>query len=449
MTTAEATDAPKTSGAEPSAKPSDRLTVTDQRTGRSYELPISNGTIRAIDLRQIKMDEEDFGLMSYDPAFLNTASCKSRITFIDGEKGILLYRGYPIDQLAEHCTYLEVAYLLLYGELPDRKQYEEWEHHITFHTMIHESLKKFMDGFNYDAHPMGMLIATVGAMSTFYPDAHNIHDAGSRTKQTYRLIAKMPTLAAFAYRHSMGMPYVYPDNGLSYTENFLNMLFKMPSESYKPHPAVAKALDVLFILHADHEQNCGTHIMRGIGSSHADPYSAVAGAAAALYGPLHGGANEEVLKMLAEIGSKDRVPAFIKEVKEGKGEKRLMGFGHRVYKNYDPRARIIKKIADEVFEVTGRNPLLDLALELERIALQDDYFVKRKLYPNVDFYSGLIYQAIGMPTAAFTVLFAIPRTSGWISQWVEMLLDPEQKIARPRQVYIGPPERPFVPIDQR
>jgi citrate synthase len=315
--------------------------------------------------------------------------------------------------------------------------------------MIHESLKKFMDGFNYDAHPMGMLIATVGAMSTFYPDAHNIHDAASRTKQTYRLIAKMPTLAAFAYRHSLGMPYVYPDNGLSYTENFLNMLFKMPSELYKPHPAVAKALDVLFILHADHEQNCGTHIMRGIGSSHADPYSAVAGAAAALYGPLHGGANEEVLKMLTEIGSKGRVPAFIKEVKEGKGEKRLMGFGHRVYKNYDPRARIIKRIADEVFEVTGRNPLLDIALELERIALQDDYFVKRKLYPNVDFYSGLIYQAIGMPTAAFTVLFAIPRTSGWIAQWIEMLLDPEQKIARPRQVYIGSPERAFVPIDRR
>jgi citrate synthase len=315
--------------------------------------------------------------------------------------------------------------------------------------MIHESLKKFMDGFNYDAHPMGMLIATVAAMSTFYPDAHNIQDSVSRTKQTYRLIAKMPTLAAFAYRHSMGMPYVYPDNSLSYTENFLNMLFKMPSENYKPNPAIAKALDVLFILHADHEQNCGTHVMRGIGSSHPDPYSAVAGAAAALYGPLHGGANEEVLKMLAEIGTKDRVPGFIKEVKEGKGEKRLMGFGHRVYKNYDPRARIIKKIADEVFEVTGRNPLLDIALELERIALQDDYFVKRKLYPNVDFYSGLIYQAIGMPTAAFTVLFAIPRTSGWIAQWQEMLLDPEQKIARPRQVYVGPEERDFVPIEKR
>jgi citrate synthase len=448
MTTAAATDAPKSSGAE-TPKSSDRLTVTDQRTGRSYELPISDGTIRAIDLRQIKVDADDFGLMSYDPAFLNTASCRSRITFIDGDKGILRYRGYPIEQLAENCTYLEVAYLLLYGELPNKKQFQDWEHSITFHTMIHESLKKFMDGFNYDAHPMGMLIATVAAMSTFYPDAHNIHDAASRTKQTYRLIAKMPTLAAFAYRHSLGMPYIYPDNSLSYTENFLNMLFKMPSENYKPNPAIAKALDVLFILHADHEQNCGTHVMRGIGSSHPDPYSAVAGAAAALYGPLHGGANEEVLKMLAEIGTKDRVPGFIKEVKEGKGEKRLMGFGHRVYKNYDPRARIIKKIADEVFDVTGKNPLLDIALELERIALQDDYFVKRKLYPNVDFYSGLIYQAIGMPTAAFTVLFAIPRTSGWISQWEEMLLDPEQKIARPRQVYVGSEERNFVPIDKR
>jgi citrate synthase len=437
---------PKT---EPEAPKADSLTITDHRTGRVYEVPIANGTIRAMDLRQIKVDAEDFGLMSYDPAFMNTASCKSRITFIDGEKGILRYRGYPIDQLAENCTYLEVAYLLLYGELPNRKQYEEWERNITFHTMIHESLKKFMDGFNYDAHPMGMLIATVAAMSTLYPEAHNISDPAVRTKQTHRLIAKMPTLAAFAYRHSMGMPYVYPDNSLSYAENFLHMLFKMPSESYKPNPAIAKALDVLFILHADHEQNCGTNAMRSVGSSHADPYSSVAGAAAALYGPLHGGANEEVLKMLAEIGSKNNVPAFIKEVKEGKGEKRLMGFGHRVYKNYDPRAKIIKRMADSVFEVTGRNPLLDIALELERIALQDDYFVKRKLYPNVDFYSGLIYQAIGMPTAAFTVLFAIPRTSGWISQWQEMLADPEQKIARPRQVYIGPAERPFVPIEKR
>ncbi len=427
----------------------DVLSITDRRTGKSYELPITNGTIRAMDLRQIKVNPEDFGLMAYDPAFMNTASCKSKITFIDGEKGILRYRGYPIDQLAEHCTYLEVAYLLLYGELPNRQQYQEWERNITFHTMIHESLKKFMDGFNYDAHPMGMLIATVGAMSTFYPEAHNIHDPAVRTKQTYRLIAKMPTLAAFAYRHSLGMPYVYPDNSLSYAENFLNMMFKMPSESYKPNPVIAKALDVLFILHADHEQNCSANAMRSIGSSHADPYSSVAGAAAALYGPLHGGANEEVLKMLAEIGSKSNVPAFIKDVKEGKGEKRLMGFGHRVYKNYDPRAKIIKRMADEVFEVTGKNPALDIALELERIALQDEYFVKRKLYPNVDFYSGLIYQAIGIPTAAFTVLFAIPRTSGWISQWQELLADSEQKIARPRQVYIGQNERQFVPIDKR
>ncbi len=427
----------------------DVLSVTDHRTGKNYDLPITNGTIRAMDLRQIKVNAEDFGLMAYDPAFMNTASCKSKITFIDGDKGILRYRGYPIDQLAEHCTYLEVAYLLLHGELPNRQQYQEWERNITFHTMIHESLKKFMDGFNYDAHPMGMLIATVAAMSTFYPEAHSIHDPAVRTKQTYRLIAKMPTLAAFAYRHSLGMPYVYPDNSLSYAENFLNMMFKMPSESYKPNPVIARALDVLFILHADHEQNCSANAMRSIGSSHADPYSSVAGAAAALYGPLHGGANEEVLKMLAEIGSKSNVPAFIKDVKEGKGEKRLMGFGHRVYKNYDPRAKIIKRMADEVFEVTGRNPLLDIAIELERIALQDEYFVKRKLYPNVDFYSGLIYQAIGIPTAAFTVLFAIPRTSGWISQWQELLGDAEQKIARPRQVYIGQAERQFVPIDKR
>ncbi|MGH9317861.1 MAG: citrate synthase [Thermoanaerobaculia bacterium] len=446
----ETAEAKKTQASKSSPEASrDALTITDQRTGKSYEIPIADGTIRALDLRQIKMDAQDFGLMSYDPAFLNTASCRSQITFIDGDRGILRYRGYPIEQLAGNCTYLEVAYLLLYGELPNRTQYEEWIHQVTFHTMIHESLKKLMDAFNYDAHPMGMLIATVGAMSTFYPDAHNIHDPASRTKQTYRLIAKVPTLAAFAYRHNLGMPYVYPDNDLSYTENFLNMLFKMPAAHYKPDPVLVKALDVLFILHADHEQNCGTHVMRGIGSSHTDPYSAVAGAAAALYGPLHGGANEEVLKMLNEIGSKSRVPAFIKEVKDGKGEKRLMGFGHRVYKNYDPRARIIKRIADEVFELTGRNPLLDIALELERIALEDEYFVKRKLYPNVDFYSGMIYQAIGIPTAAFTVLFAIPRTSGWIAQWEEMLLDTEQKIARPRQVYTGAAERAFVPIEKR
>jgi citrate synthase len=427
----------------------DALAVIDRRTGKSYEIPIADGTIRAIDLRQIKIDTQDFGLMSYDPAFMNTASCKSRITFIDGDKGILRYRGYPIEQLAEKSSYLEVAYLLLNGELPTKAQHDEWVHHITFHTMLQESLKKFVDGFNYDAHPMGMLIGTVAAMSTFYPDARNIHDPVSRQTQTWRLIAKMPTLAALAYRHSMGMPPVYPDNDLSYTENFLNMLFKIPSAGWRPDPVLVRALDVLFILHADHEQNCGTHAMRGIGSSHTDPYSAVAGAAAALYGPLHGGANEEVLKMLKEIGSVSRVPGFIKEVKEGKGEKRLMGFGHRVYKNYDPRAKIIKRIADEVFAVTGRNPLLDIALELERIALQDEYFVKRKLYPNVDFYSGLIYQAIGFPTTVFTVLFAIPRTSGWMAQWQEMLADPEQKIARPRQVYLGSGERNFVPMAER
>jgi citrate synthase len=427
----------------------DALTIKDERTGRVYEVPIVHGTVRATDLRQIKTDPEDFGLMTYDPAFLNTASCTSRITYIDGEKGILRYRGYPIEVLAEKCTYMEVAYLLLYGELPDRKRYEDWCHAITYHTMIHESLKKVMDAFNYDAHPMGMLIATVAAMSTFYPEAREVHDRAVRTKQIHRLIAKMPTIAAFAYKHSMGMPYMYPSNDLDYTANFLTMLFKTPAENYKPNPTLVRALDVLFILHADHEQNCGTNAMRGIGSAHTDPYSAVAGAAAALYGPLHGGANEEVLKMLEAIGSKDRVPAFIKEVKEGKGEKRLMGFGHRVYKNFDPRAKIIKRMAEEVFEVTGRNPLLDIALELERIALQDEYFVKRKLYPNVDFYSGLIYEAIGIPTAAFTVLFAIPRTSGWLAQWEELLEDPEEKIARPRQVYLGEGERPFPPMEKR
>jgi citrate synthase len=429
--------------------PGETLSVTDRRTGKNYELPIKNGTIRAMDLRQIKTGPEDFGLMSYDPAFLNTASCTSRITYIDGEKGILRYRGYPIDVLAEKCTYLEVAYLILYGELPNAEQYKQWVRDITYHTMIHESLKKLMDAFNYDAHPMGMLIATVGAMSTFYPEGHNIADPEVRTKQAHRLIAKMPTIAAFAYKHSLGLPYVYPSNELSYSENFLTMLFKTPAENYKPNPVLVRALDVLFILHADHEQNCGTNAMRGIGSAHTDPYSSVAGAAAALYGPLHGGANEQVLRMLTEIGSIKNVPAFIKDVKEGRGEKRLMGFGHRVYKNFDPRAKIIKQMAEQVFEVTGRNPLLDIALELERIALQDDYFVKRKLYPNVDFYSGLIYEALGIPTAAFTVLFAIPRTSGWLAQWMEMLGDPEQKIARPRQVYLGQGERRFVPMEKR
>ena len=447
MGTVEATKTEEAAAADSEKR--DALTITDHRTGRVYEVPVVHGTLRAMDLRQIKTGPDDFGLMSYDPAFLNTASCTSRITYIDGEKGILLYRGYPIEVLAEKCTYLEVAYLLLYGELPDRKQYEEWVHAITYHTMIHESLKKVMDAFNYDAHPMGMLIATVAAMSTFYPEARDVHNPAVRTKQIHRLIAKVPTVAAFAYKHSMGMPYMYPSNGLDYPANFLTMLFKTPAEDYKPNPVLVRALDVLFILHADHEQNCGTNAMRGIGSAHTDPYSAVAGAAAALYGPLHGGANEEVLKMLQEIGSVDRVPAFIEEVKQGKEDKRLMGFGHRVYKNFDPRAKIIKRMAEEVFEVTGRNPLLDIALELERIALQDEYFVKRKLYPNVDFYSGLIYEAIGIPSTAFTVLFAIPRTAGWLAQWEELLEDPEEKIARPRQVYLGNGERPFVPMEKR
>ena len=427
----------------------DALTITDKRTGRVYEVPITHGTIRAMDLRQIKTGPEDFGLMSYDPAFLNTASCTSRITYIDGDKGILRYRGYPIEVLAEKCTYLEVAYLLLYGELPTRQQYEQWVHDITYHTMIHESLKKVMDAFNYDAHPMGMLISTVAAMSTFYPEARNVHDPESRTKQIHRLIAKMPTVAAFAYKHSMGMPYVYPSNALDYCENFLTMLFKTPAEDYTPNPALVKALEVLFILHADHEQNCGTNAMRSIGSAHTDPYSSLAGAAAALYGPLHGGANEEVLKMLEEIGTISKVPAFIEEVKQGKGEKRLMGFGHRVYKNFDPRAKIIKRMADLVFDVTGKNPLLEMALELERIALEDEYFVTRKLYPNVDFYSGLIYQAMGFPVDMFPVLFAIPRTSGWLSPWEELLTDPETKIARPRQVYLGPQRRDYVPLASR
>ncbi|HEY7819200.1 MAG TPA: citrate synthase, partial [Vicinamibacteria bacterium] len=390
----------------------DTLTVTDNRTGKSYELPIENGAIRAKDLRQIRVDDDDYGLKSYDPAFLNTAACKSRITYIDGEKGILRYRGYPIEQLAEKSNYLEVAYLILYGELPTKKQYEEWVHNITHHTILHEYVKKLLDGFRYDAHPMGMLIGVVGALSTFYPDAKKVLDPASRRLQTYRLIAKMPTLAAFSYRHSIGMRYTYPDNDLSYTANFLKMTFAM-TEKYKPNPVLERALEVLFILHADHEQNCSTSAMRGVGSSQSDPYSATAAAAAALYGPLHGGANEAVLRMLNQIGSKDKVPEFIKKVKEGEG--RLMGFGHRVYKSYDPRAKIIKQTAHEVFEVTGKNPLIDIAVELEKIALEDEYFVERKLYPNVDFYSGIIYQAMGFPTAMFPVLFAIARTAGWLA----------------------------------
>jgi citrate synthase len=424
----------------------DTLTVTDNRTGKSYELPIENGAIRAKDLRQIRVDDEDYGLKSYDPAFLNTAACKSRITYIDGEKGILRYRGYPIEQLAEKSNYLEVAYLILYGELPTKKQYEDWVHNITHHTILHEYVKKLLDGFRYDAHPMGMLIGVVGALSTFYPDAKKVLDPASRRLQTYRLIAKMPTLAAFSYRHSIGMRYTYPDNDVTYTGNFLKMTFAM-TEKYKPNAVLERALEVLFILHADHEQNCSTSAMRGVGSSQSDPYSATAAAAAALYGPLHGGANEAVLRMLNEIGSKDKVPEFIKKVQSGEG--RLMGFGHRVYKSYDPRAKIIKETAHEVFQVTGKNPLIDIAVELERIALQEDYFVSRKLYPNVDFYSGIIYEAMGFPMSMFPVLFAIPRTSGWIAQWEEMLTDSEQKIARPQQLYLGAETRDFVPMEKR
>jgi len=423
------------------------LTVTDNRTGKQYELPIENGTIKAMDLRQIKVADDDFGLMTYDPAFMNTASCKSRITFIDGDKGILEYRGYPIDQLAEKSTYLEVAYLLLHGDLPTEVQLNDWIWNITHHTFINENIKTVIDGFHYNAHPMGMFEATLGALSTFYPDAKDIFNKDSRCKQIYRLIAKVPTIAAFAFRHRIGMQYAYPDNDLTYEGNFLNMMFKTTELKYQPNPVLEHALTVLFILHADHEQNCSTNAMRSIGSAHTDPFSALGGAAAALYGPLHGGANEMVLRMLNEIGSIDKVPDYIKRVKAG--EFRLMGFGHRVYKNYDPRARIIKRVADEVFEVTGKDPLLDIALELERIALEDEYFVKRKLYPNVDFYSGIIYQAMRIPLDMFPVLFAIPRTSGWLAQWVELLEDSEQKIARPRQIYLGYRTRDYVPMERR
>ncbi|HXG58993.1 MAG TPA: citrate synthase [Thermoanaerobaculia bacterium] len=426
----------------------DSLTITDNRTGKTLEIPITDGTIRAIDLRQFKTSDDDFGLMTYDPAFMNTASCRSSITYIDGDRGVLEYRGYPIEQLAEKSTYLETAYLLLHGDLPTRAQLDEWTWHITHHTIINENLKDLMDAFRYNAHPMGMLISTIAALSTFYPEAKEIGDPAVRQKQIYRLVAKMITIAAFSYRHLIGMPYAYPDNDLSYTGNFLNMMFKMTEVKYRPNPVLERALDVLFILHADHEQNCSTNAMRAVGSSHVDPYSAVAAAAAALYGPLHGGANEAVIRMLTEIGSISNVPDFIKRVKGGEGV-RLMGFGHRVYKNYDPRAKIIKKIAYEVFEVTGKNPLLDIALELERIALEDDYFVKRKLYPNVDFYSGLIYQAMTFPMDMFPVLFAIPRVSGWLAQWQEMLEDADQKIARPRQIYTGARTREFVPIEKR
>ena len=423
------------------------LTVTDNRTGKTYEMPITDGTIDAKELRKIKVDADDFGIMSYDPAFMNTASTKSTITYIDGDKGILEYRGYPISQLAEKCTYLEVAYLILNGDLPTKEQYAAWEYEILHHTYVHENIKRLMQYFRHDAHPMGMFISTVAALSTFYPEARDVKNSEARMKQVVRLIAKAPTIAAFSYRHSRGLPYVYPDNDLSYPGNFLSMLDKMTEAKYTPNPVLERALDVLFILHADHEQNCGTAAMRVIGSSQSDPYSAVAGAAGALYGPLHGGANEEVLRMLLEIGDVKNVPDFMKAVKNR--ERLLMGFGHRVYKNYDPRAKIIKQIADQVFDQTGRNPLLDIALELERIALEDDFFVTRNLYPNVDFYSGIIYQAMGFPVAMFPVLFAIPRTVGWLSQWIEMLNDSEQKIARPRQVYLGHRTRDYIPYEER
>jgi citrate synthase len=427
--------------------PENTLTITDNRTGQTYTVPIENGTIRAMNLRQIKTGPEDFGLMTYDPAFMNTASCRSSITYIDGDQGILRYRGYPIEVLAEKCTFLEVAYLLLFGELPNQKELQHWIHEIKHHTMLHETTKKFMEGFRYDAHPMTMFVSSVAALSSTYPEARLVHDAANRMLQIKRLIGKAPSVAAMSYRYHVGFPYVYPDNDLSYTENFMNMLWKMVEPKYVANPVLARALDILFILHADHEQNCGTNAMRAVGSAQTDPYLATASAAAALAGPLHGGANEEVLKMLDEIGSKDKVPAYIKRVKDG--EVKLMGFGHRVYKNYDPRAKIIKWTAEQVFQVTGRNPKLDIALELERIALEDDYFVKRKLYPNVDFYSGIMYQAMGFPPEMFTVLFAIPRTAGWLAQWQELVNDPEQKITRPRQVYTGYGQREFVPLEKR
>src|SRR5271165_1752830 len=427
--------------------PENTVTITDNRTGKSYTLPVENGTIRAMDLRQIKTAPDDFGLMTYDPAFMNTASCRSSITYIDGDRGILRYRGYPIEVLAEKCTYLEVAYLLLFGELPAASELKNWIYEITHHTMLHETTKKFMEGFRDNAHPMAMLVSTVAALSTVYPDAKNVHDPATRLLQIKRLIGKMPSIAAMSYRHMVGFPYVYPDNDLTYAENFMNMLWKMVEPKYVANPVIARALDILFVLHADHEQNCSTNAMRAVGSAQADPYLATASAAAALSGPLHGGANEAVLTMLDEIGSKENIPAFIKKVKEGRGK--LMGFGHRVYKNYDRRAKSIKWASEKVFAVTGGNPKLDIALELERIALEDEYFITRKLYPNVDFYSGIMYQAMGFKPEMFTVLFAIPRTAGWLAQWQEMTTDPEQKIARPRQIYTGHAVREFVPAGKR
>ena len=429
-------------------QPTNTLTVTDNRTGRQYELDVLEGdVVRAMDLRQIKVQDGDFGMMAYDPGFTNTAFTTSRITDVKGGKGVLEYRGYPIEQLADRASFLEVAYLILRGELPTQAQLDAFVHDVTFHTYIHENVLTILKGFRYDAHAMGMMISTVAALSTFYPEAKEVDDAENRWAQINRLIAKMPTLAAFAYRHHRGLPYVYPENGLSYSANFLNMLFRIGGREHQPNPTLERALDVLFILHADHEQNCSTTAMRVIGSSRVDPYSALAGAMAALYGPLHGGANEAVLRMLTEIGTTDNIPDFMESVR--RGERRLMGFGHRVYKAYDPRAAIIKRTADDVFAVTGRNPLLDIALELEKIALGEEYFVKRNLYPNVDFYSGLIYQAMGFPVELFPVLFAIPRTVGWLAQWQEMVVDREQKIARPRQVFLGPKRRDFVPLEER
>jgi citrate synthase len=427
--------------------PKNTLTITDNRTGKSYEIPIEHGAIQATDLKRIKVSDSDPGVLSYDQGFVNTAVCKSKISYIDGERGILRYRGYPIEQLAEKSNYLEVAYLIVKGELPDEERMAMWKHNITIHTLVHENVKKFMDGFRYDAHPMGMLIATVGALSTFYPESRNIYDIESRRLQTRRLIGKVPTISAFLYRRTQGLPYVYPDNELSYTGNFLSMMFRMSERKYKPNPVLERALDVLFILHADHEQNCSTTAMRLVASAGGDPYVSAAAAAAALFGPKHGGANEAVLKMLDEIGDTKNVPAYVHRFKQGEG--RLMGFGHRVYKNYDPRARIIKELAHEVFEVTGRNPRIDIAKELERIALEDDYFISRKLYPNVDFYSGIIYEAMGIPRKMFPVMFAIPRMSGWMAQWAEFVAEAEQKIVRPRQIYLGSDKREYVPLFRR
>jgi citrate synthase len=425
----------------------DSLTVTDNRTGETYDVPVTDGTVKAMDFRQMKVDEGDFGLMTYDPAYTNTASCRSEITYIDGDAGILQHRGYSIEDLCEHATYLEVAHLLVCGELPTQDQLDDWIHEITIHTYVHENMREFLSGFRYDAHPMGMLLGCVGALSTFYPDAKAIDDESERHMAAVRLIAKVPTLAAFAYRHSLGLPYIYPDNDLSYPGNFLSMLYKMTEVKYEPDPRLERALDVLWILHADHEQNCSTSAVRAVGSSEVDPYSAVAAGVAALYGPLHGGANEAVLRMLDRIEKVEDIPDFLQGVKDKK--EKLMGFGHRVYKNYDPRARIIKKNVEEVFEVTGKNPKIEIAVELEKRALDDEYFTERKLYPNVDFYSGLIYEALTIPTDMFTVMFAIPRTSGWIAQWLEMVKDEETKIARPRQIYTGERDRDYVPIDQR